>query len=135
MRPMGDTNPKWRQIVGWMAVSISVAVACFWAFWGSIENFHEGWYYTSLWQNLVLMIVQYLGPMLIVMAISLVVVRWPLLAIPLLGGSAIALGWFFRRSPAGIELIVIPLAILGVLYHFGRPQPRRSRFREACVPL
>src|SRR5579863_3624881 len=32
------------QILGWTAVSISVAFACLLAFWGSNENFHEGWY-------------------------------------------------------------------------------------------
>ena len=31
-----------RQIVGWIAVGLSTAVTCFWAFWGIIENFHEG---------------------------------------------------------------------------------------------
>jgi hypothetical protein len=57
--------PKWQRIVGWSAVSISTLVAGFWGFWGSIENFHEGWYFTSLWRNLVLMLVQYLSPMII----------------------------------------------------------------------
>jgi len=34
-----------RQIAGWIAVGLSAAITCFWAFWGIIENFHEGWYY------------------------------------------------------------------------------------------
>jgi hypothetical protein len=33
-----------RQIAGWIAVSLSIVITCFWAFWGIIENFHEGWY-------------------------------------------------------------------------------------------
>ena len=43
-----------------------------WACWGSNENFHEGWYYPSIWRNIGLMFVQYLSPMLIVMLMT----RW-----------------------------------------------------------
>ncbi|MGO8735148.1 MAG: hypothetical protein ACLQVM_20415 [Terriglobia bacterium] len=45
---MGLLLPKWQRILGWSAVSISTLVSGFWGFWGSIENFHEGWYFTSL---------------------------------------------------------------------------------------
>ena len=58
-------NEKRRQIAGWIAVVFSTAVTSFWAFWGIIENFHEGWYYDSWLSNVGLMLVQYLGPMLI----------------------------------------------------------------------
>ena len=61
-----------RQIVGWIAVGLSTAVTCFWAFWGIIENFHEGWYYESWLSNVGLMFVQYLSPMLIFMGVSLI---------------------------------------------------------------
>ena len=32
-----------RQIAGWISVSLSMVITCFWAFWGIVENFHEGW--------------------------------------------------------------------------------------------
>jgi len=80
---------QWRRILGWLAVAISVLAACFWAYWGSIENFHEGWYFTSLWRNLTLMLVQYLSPMLIMVAASCVAVRWRRAAIPLFGTAAL----------------------------------------------
>jgi len=51
--------------VGWVAVGESVLIACFWAFWGSEEAFHEGWYSRSLWANVAMTLVQYLGPMLL----------------------------------------------------------------------
>jgi hypothetical protein len=130
---MSESNSKWRQIAGWLAVSISVAVACFWAFWGSIENFHEGWYNPSLWQNLGLMFVQYLSPMLAVMLLSGIVICWPRIALPLLVTFAIAAALFFRHARAATELIVIPLVALGVLYHFGRPEPRRWALRCLIV--
>jgi hypothetical protein len=126
---MSAWSAKPRQITGWAAVSISTLVACNWAFWGSIENFHEGWFHPSFWQNFGLMFVQYLSPMLIVMLISILALLWPRLALPLLGTVAAAIAWFFRGSHAAITLLVIPLLALGILYHFGRPQPRRWVWR------
>jgi hypothetical protein len=61
-----------RKVVGWIAVSLSIVITCFWAFWGIIETFHEGWYYESWLSNVGLMFVQYLSPMLIFMGVTLV---------------------------------------------------------------
>ncbi len=127
--PMNGWSARRGQILGWAAVSISTAFACFWAFWGSIENFHEGWYFTNIWRNIGLMLVQYLSPMLIVMLISVLALRWPRLAIPLLTAGAIGAARFFRGSHAAVVLIVIPLVVLGVLYQFGCPEPRRWAWR------
>ena len=44
---MIDRGLLWRQILGWSAVAVSTGLACMWAWWGSIENFHEGWYSTD----------------------------------------------------------------------------------------
>jgi hypothetical protein len=126
---MSAWSAKRRQIAGWAAVSISTLVACFWAFWGSIENFHEGWFFPSVWQNVDLMFVQYLSPMLIVMLISILALFWPRLALPLLGACAVAVARFFRGSHAVVTFIVIPLLTLGMLYYFGRPEPRRLAWR------
>jgi hypothetical protein len=118
-----------RQIVGWTAVSVSTLVACFWAFWGSNENFHEGWFSLSIWQNIGLMFAQYLSPMLAVMLISILALCWPRLALPMSGIFALGLAWFFRGGRASVLLFVIPLVALGLLYHFGRPQPRGWAWR------
>ncbi len=130
---MDNHVAKWRVVTGWIAVSTSTIVACFWAFWGSIENFHEGWFYPSIWRNIGLMFVQFLSPMLIIMAASAAVTRWPKLALPGLGAAAVAAALFFRGAGAAIGWIVIPLALLAVLYHFGRPEPRRWALR--CLIL
>lgn len=53
------------------------ALSCFWAFWGIIENFHQGWYSTSVWMNLGLMFVQYLAPMLFFLVAALAGTIWP----------------------------------------------------------
>ena len=60
-----------RAIAGWAAVAISTTLGPFWAFWGSIENFHEGWFYPDPWRNLVLMTVQYLPWMFVPIAAGL----------------------------------------------------------------
>ena len=129
--PATGPTASWRQVVGWIAVSISVLVACFWAFWGSIENFHEGWYYSNLWRNIGLMMVQYLSPMLLFMLISVTALRWRILALPILGGIALAIALLPRHTRATVDWIVIPLVALGLLYAFGNAQPRRWAMR--CI--
>src|SRR6266542_3863585 len=67
------------RMLGWIAVGSSTLIACFWAFWGILENFHEGWFYESWVSNVGLMIVQYLSPMLVFVTLALLGIRWPLL--------------------------------------------------------
>ncbi len=115
-----------RQILGWIAVGLSTAITCFWAFWGTIENFHEGWYYESLLSNIGLMFVQYLSPMLIFMGVTLISIFWPRVGGGLHVMFALFAAWFFHAFTNTIMfLLIAPLIGLGVLYWFGRPQPRR----------
>ena len=114
------------KVVGWIAVGISTVIICFWAFWGIIENFHEGWHYESWLLNVGLMLVQYLGPMLIFMGVTLVSIYWPRFG----GGlhaiiALLAVGFFQAFSNAATFLLIIPLMGIGALYWFGRPQPRK----------
>lgn len=123
-RPMNSRRLLRSQIFGWIAVSISTALACFWAVWGINENFHEGWYFESVWRNIGLMMVQYLSPMLGVILLSVIAILWPRFALPTLGIVAIGAAWFFRKGSAGTELIAGSLLVLGTLYTLGRPHPR-----------
>ena len=114
------------QIVGWIAVVLSIVITCFWAFWGIIENFHEGWYYESLLSNVGLMFVQYLGPMLIFLGLTLISISWPRFGGGLHLILALLAAWFFQAFTKPVMLLLIaPLIGLGALYWFGRPQPRR----------
>jgi hypothetical protein len=114
------------QIMGWIAVGLSAVITCGWAFWGIIENFHEGWYFESIWSNLGMMFVQYLSPMLIFMGVTLVSISWPRFGGVLHGVIALFAIWFFKAfSNAATFLIILPLIGLGALYWFGRPQPRK----------
>jgi hypothetical protein len=115
-----------RQIVGWIAVGFSIVITCFWAFWGIIENFHEGWYHESLLSNVGLMFVQYLSPMLIFMGVTLISIRWPRFGGGLHVIFALLAAWFFGALTNTVTfLLILPLIGIGVLYWFGRPQPRR----------
>jgi hypothetical protein len=115
-----------RQIIGWTGVVLSTAITCFWAFWGIIENFHEGWFYQSTLANLGLMFAQYLSPMLIFMGVTLISIFWSRL-----GGSLhvifalFAVGFFGAFSNPVMFILIAPFIGLGALYWFGRPQPRK----------
>ena len=114
------------QILGWIAVGLSTVITCFWAFWGITENFHEGWYYESLLSNVGLMLAQYLSPMLIFMAVTLVSISWPRFGSGLHVIFALLVAWFFQALTNTVVLLLIaPLIGMGVLYWFGRPQPRK----------
>ncbi len=123
-------------VLGWMAVICSTLFAGFWGFWGAIENFHEGWYSTSLLQNLGLMLIQYLSPMLLFVALALASLRWPRTG----GGAHILVGallpTLLMRTTVAVTVIGVPLGLLGLLYWFGRPTPvRRAQWIVAGVPL
>ncbi|MEZ4712959.1 MAG: hypothetical protein R3A44_37565 [Caldilineaceae bacterium] len=115
-----------RNIVGWIAVSLSLAITCFWAYWGIIENFHEGWFHESLLSNMGLMFVQYLSPMLVFLGVALVSIRWPRIGAGLHVIGALFAFWFFGGAAnAGMIFIMTPLLLFALLYWFGRPQPRK----------
>ena len=114
-----------RLLAGWAAVAFSIVITCFWAFWGIIENFHEGWYMASLLSNIGLMFVQYLSPMLIFMSVTLISIFWPRFGGTLHVVLALFAIWFFQAfSNAATFLIIIPLLGLGALHWYGRSQPR-----------
>ncbi|MFN2217821.1 MAG: DUF1566 domain-containing protein [Anaerolineae bacterium] len=130
-------RPRRRQAVGWIAVGLSVAIACVWAFWGIIENYHEGWYYGSLLSNIGLMFAQYLSPMLIFMGVALASISWPRIGAALHVIMALAVAWFFQAFTNTVILFLIaPLVGIGALYWYGRPRPRKLALALAIgLPL
>ena len=123
-------RPKLRSIIGWVGVSITVILSSIWAYWGAVENFHEGWYSLSIWDNLFMFIFQYMIFTIGFVLLGLVTLRWKKLGFLLhlaLGGFC---AWFF--SGASFEVlyltIIIPFVILGLLYLFGDPRPVRAAY-------
>lgn len=126
------------ELVGWFAVALSTLIACIWAFWGIIENFHEGWYRNSFLLNMGLMFLQFLGPMIIFIALTLLSIAYPRVGGPLHAVIGFALGLFLFGWDdfAPMVLIIIPLILLGICYWFGRLQPRRLAYKIAVgLPL
>jgi hypothetical protein len=122
---MKSTKHRSRSIAGWIAVALSTTITSFWAFWGIIENFHEGWFYESPWLNLGLMLVQYLGPMLIFLGVSLASLFWPRVGGVLHWAFALLAAWFFQAfSNAATFLLILPLFGIGFLYWYGRLQSK-----------
>lgn len=127
-----------RKILGWIAVTVSAALASLWAAWGIIENFVEGWYYGTLWTDLALMVAQYLLPMILFVALSAVALRWPRAGSMLHVAAAAAAVWFLRNASSAVvaPLVVGPLLLLAAAYWYGRPLPRkRAALVLLCLPL
>ena len=113
-------HPDIRGIVGWIGVGLSMLITSVWAFWGIVENFHEGWYEETLIKNLGLMFIQYLSPMIIFMLVTLASIRWRRIGAGLHFLIAILTLFFFNAfSNAATFLIILPLVGIGLLYWFG----------------
>ncbi len=119
-------------------MAVSTLFAAFWAYWGSIETFHEGWFFRSIWMNLALTVVQYLSPMLAMMVPALVAIKWHRTGASLYVALGLFAAWFFHLydRPAVAAVLSVPLLALSALYAFGRAEPRRRAVRIiAGVPL
>lgn len=123
---------KRRSIVGWTGVAITTIFSSIWAYWGSIENFHEGWYSVSIWENLFMLLFQYLLFTVIFVLLGVITLKWKIAGIVLhilLAGFCI---WFFSGASFLVIglMIVIPIIGLGLLYFFGKPEPKKWAYRS-----
>lgn len=124
-----------RGFAGWVAVGLSTLASAFWAFWGSIEAFHEGWAARG-WLENVAGLLAYLSPMFIVMALALLSIIWRRLG-PALNFVVAALTvWFLDLHPSVFAVLAVPLFAVAGLYFYGRPEPRRWALRIIVgIPL
>lgn len=125
-------------VVGWIAVAVSTVLATMWAYWGILENFHEGWYSESLARNLGMLFVQYLRPMLLFVVLAALAIRWPRLSLPAHVVAAAAAYWALTGANPRVVIpfICAPLVLMGVAYAYGRPEPRRRALTFAVgLPL
>jgi len=123
-----------RRVLGWLAVAFSTLVASVWAFWGIIENFHEGWFHESLLSNLGLMFIQYLSPVIIFVSLTLLAIAFPRIGgvAHVLAGLLLFLLLFDLKDTVAMLFVIVPMLILGMLYWYGRPQPRRAAYLVAA---
>lgn len=131
-----------KKALGWIAVCLSLSVACLWAFWGTNESFHEGWCAETLVGNLAMM-TAYLTPMWITLALACGAIRFPRVfgVVHILLGAAAFVWWAIQRWPITPVFFMdvftwsgILIALLGLLYYFGRPFPRKWAFLVALIP-
>lgn len=125
-----------KNVIGWLAVVLSTCLASVWAFWGSIENFHEGWFYESLWRNLALALLQYWIWSITFSLLGALSLRWPRIGSGIFVAAAILVPSIGIRTSAAILMFAGPLALMGALWWFGRPQPKKWAYRVVVgVPL
>lgn len=110
-------STKTKLIIGWIIVFISFAVTSLWSYWGINEAFHEGWYSTSILQNVLLTFVQYLSIPLSFLALSVIALFCRKTGAALFFALGV-FSLFFFDSPAGRFVIFVPLLLLALGFYF-----------------
>ena len=87
-----------KSIIGWIGVFITTSLSGVWAYWGATENFHEGWYSVSLWENLFMMFFQYLLITIILVCLAVIILRWKKIGLILHFSAAVFSARFFFRG-------------------------------------
>ena len=136
--PKVNDAPRARQAIGWIGVAITVVFTGVWSFWGIIENFHEGWYAQSLWENIGMLFLQYILFTFIFSGLGCLSLRFPKVGLAAHCALAVFTVFFFSGFSFQVVylLLALPLILLGLLYLFGRPKPRKLAYLLIiCVPL
>ncbi|MFC2145491.1 hypothetical protein ACFLQQ_04085 [Actinomycetota bacterium] len=125
---MRSTVTKRQLILGWIAVAIVTIIASIWAYWGGIENFHEGWYISSIWENIAMMLVQYWALTLVFITIGIIGIRFPIASLPLCIVIGIAAAIFLTGASFSLVwlMIIIPLAGLGLLFFLWKSKTQKN---------
>jgi len=108
------------RILGWAAVAITVLFASVWTYFSIIEYYQaEG--------DLLAFFTQYLLLSIVLVASALLSMKWPKAGLGLHIAAAAFFAWFFSLDAFDMAgpLIAIPLFVLGPMYFFGRPEPRK----------
>lgn len=138
------SEPRWRIATGWIAVVLNTATAALWAYWGSIEAFHEGWWHASLTSNLAWTFA-YLVPATLFVALGLIGTRWPRAGAVIILAFTIWFWWWWNvpaRLASGGGNTLVGLVMTGTaglfaaMWWLGRPRPRsKAMLFTAAIPL
>jgi hypothetical protein len=135
-----DNTMNARNAVGWVAVALVTLAAGFWAFWGTIEAFHEGWCKPLLWMRL-LQLAAYLAAATTFCTLAVFGIRWPRIGGSLfaLTGAVIAALIVIDQARFSGEIILCLTALpvlVGIMFVFGRPEPKTAAYMVAVgLPL
>ena len=132
-----ERRDKWKTLIGWFAVGITLVISIIWAYWGIVENFHEGWYSTSVWENLFMLFLQYIGFPIVFVVLSLVALKWPWVGFGIYIAAAIFVMIFFGGAHFSVVylMLAIPLIGLGLLFLFGRLQPLPLKYAKLGIVI
>jgi hypothetical protein len=115
-------------LLGWLGVLLATIASTWFAFWGVMEAFHEGWCMPELWMRL-LQLLAYLGPTIVLSCFVAVSIRWPRVgaSLLLLVGAAIGALIVWSEARFGYQLTAIITAVpglIGLLFLYGTPKPK-----------
>ena len=133
-----NNGKRRKSILGWIAVGVTVLISGVWAYWGAVENFHEGWYAASFWENALMLVFQYLIFAIVFVVLALVSLRWKKAGLVLHIIAALFSAWFFWGAGFFVlfVMIVMPILGLGLMYYFGEPSHKAWAYRIIIlVPL
>lgn len=118
-----------QNIFGWIGVVVIVIAAGFWAYWGINENFHEGWYMPTLWENLAMMFGQYLLLPIVFIGLGMVSIRWHKIGALLNLAIGLFSIWFFHSATFVVHLTIFGFfALIALFVAVGNPTPRRAAY-------
>ncbi len=119
-----------KAVAGWTGVGVTVVFSGLWAYWGAVENIHEGWYSVSVRENLFMLFFQYLLIAIVFTFLALFSLKWKKAGLVLHIALAVFCVWFFSGASFSVLgfMIVIPIAGLGLLYFFGDPVPKKLAY-------
>lgn len=117
---------KTKITIGKISFTFLLVLTSIWAFWGIIENFHEGWFYASFWKNIALMFIQYLSPFLIFMLFSLISIRNNKIGSALFLLFGISISFFVNRFN---YFVILPFFIMAALIFFSRFENKKRMYR------
>lgn len=110
-----------KKIISLIAIISSLAVSSFWAFWGIVEFFHEGWYSPSFFYGLFLFFVQYMSLAILFVTLSLLAMKNKKAGLISYISIGVFSALFFSRASFQVAYLslAIPFVLLGLLFYYG----------------
>jgi len=122
-----------KRVLGWVFYLTVLLITCIWAFWGAIENFHEGWYDPSFWKNIGLMLIQYMSPMFVFIFLTLLSVRNNKAGAALFLLCGVILSFLVNTFNF---FVILPFFLLAVLSWFGEIGNKKIKYKiTVFLPL
>lgn len=108
-----------RYLLGWSALLLATLFSCFWAFWGCVESFHEGFTFNSIFWNLFALLIRYLPYAIIAIILNLVAIRnkW-IGGLLYLSMGIFILYWFIMYQEKAVDQYWIEYIILLSFFPF-----------------